>query len=230
MGEIDEQLDLFVQNKCVSTFSISEWLKTNSIKHFQAKNIADHYESLLLKELIEAKDGTCEQLKEAYSFLTPQQLDSYITFLQTIISECELWEATAKQVALNNRAPRVKKPKPATKQVAKLNFLKEDGDLKSIDPTKIVGATQLCAYNTKTRLLSFYVCTNPHGFSVRGSTLLNFDEAESFGKVLRKPSEILPKILDAGKLSLKKTVVSIKTKQKQLTGRINKDTLLIKAL
>ena len=230
IGDLDVILDQFVEKKCVGDFSLYQWLKSKNVKHYQAKDIANHFESTLLKELVEAKDGVCEQLKEAYSFLTPEQLDAYIKFVQSFVADGDLWEKESKQLSSVNRAPRTKKQKSPTKLVEKLNFLKQGESFTSINPTEIIGASQLLVYNIKTRVLSWYVCTNPHGLSVKGSTLLNFDETQSYGKTLRKPDVVIPQIITSAKPTIKKLITNIKAKEKKLTGRINKDTILLKVL
>jgi len=230
LGEIDEKIDQFLVSKCKKTFDVYEWLKTKNIKHTQANNIGKYFSDIVLPELQEAISGECEQLKEGYSFLSKKQLKEYAQFIEQIVSDTARWCDVAKQISLNNRAPRAKKPKPAIKQIAKLNFLREYENLKSIPPTQIVGSTQLWIYNTKYKTLGVYVCNNAHGFSVKGSTILNFDAAESIAKKLRKPEEIIPKVLEAGKVALRKILPGIRAKDKKLTGRINRDTILLKAL
>ena len=230
IGDLDSILDDFVSSKCTTKFSLYDWLKSKNVKHHQAAGIADHFEANLLKELLEAKDGSCEQLKEAYSFLTSNQLDAYITFVQSFVADADRWENESKQLSITSRAPRAKKQKQPAKLVEKLNFLQEDGVIKSIAPTQIIGAAHLLVYNTKTRALGWYVCTNPHGLSVKGSTLVNFDETQSVSKTLRKPDVVIPQVLSAGRTNIKKVFTNIKAKEKQLTGRINKDTILLKVL
>lgn len=229
-AELAVQVDNFFLNEFKSKFDIYEWLKSQEVKHQHAKSIADYYENVIVAEFREAQSGDCAQLAEAYAFINKQQMKTTIQFFEHWISETRRWADVAKQISLNNRAPRAKKPKPAIKQVAKLNFLKEHENLKSINPTQIIGATQLWVYNTKTRTLGVYVCTNAHGFSVKGSTILNFEASESIAKRLRKPEDVLPKVLEAGKVALRKILPNVRAKEKKLTGRINKDTILLKAV
>lgn len=230
IGFVSIEIDKFLQKKCKHTFDVYDWLKTNAVKHQQAKLLGDHFQKTLLSELHEAKNGSCEQLKEAYSFLSKTELKKYVEFVQNLVDETFRWSGVAKQISLNNKTPRVRKTKPAAKQVEKLNFLKEHENLKSIPPSQIVGATQLWVYNVKYRTLGVYVCNNPHGFSVKGSTILNFDVNESISKKLRKPNDVIPKVLDAGKVALRKILPNIRCKENKLTGRINKDTILLKAV
>lgn len=230
LGIIDAEIDNFLSNRCKSSFSLYEWLKTNQIKHIHAKSISEYYQNCVLNELKQARDGMCDQLIEGYSFLSKKDMTAFIKFIETLIDDANLWQGVAKQISQNNRAPRVKKPKPAGKQVEKLQYLKEDGNLKSILPTQIVGATQLWVYNTKYKTLGVYVCNNQHGFMVKGSTILNYDVNESISKTLRKPEDVIPSVLDLGKVALRKVLPSVRTKEKKLTGRINKDTILLRVL
>lgn len=230
LGELSFQWDEFIRSGLSKTFDVYSWLQTNNVKHQHAKSIADYFDKSLLSELQEARDGKCEQLSEAYSFLKKSDMKKAIAFAQSLVDESRKWSDVAKQISLNNRSHRVKKPKPALKQVAKLKYQKESGELKSVPPTQIVGATQLWVYNTKYRTLGVYVCNNAHGFSVKGCTILNFDASESICKKLRKPEDVIPKVLDSGKVALRKILPDIRSKDKKLTGRINADTILLKAL
>jgi hypothetical protein len=230
LGVIDGEVDKFLSNKSKSDFDMYEWLKQNKTKHVHAKGIADYYEKVILAELKEAQSGECEQLTEGYSFLSKKQLNNFVSFVEKLIEDANKWQGIAKQISQNNRVPRAKKPKPALKQVEKLQYMKEYGNLKSVPPTQIVGATQLWIYNTKYKSLGVYVCTNAHGFSVKGCTILNYDVNESTSKTLRKPEEVIPSVLESGKVALRKILPSLRTKEKKLTGRINKDTILLRVV
>lgn len=230
LGLIDAEVDAFLSNKCKSKFSLYELLQLKKVKHIHAKSIAEYYDKVILRELKEAHSGECEQLKEGYSFLSKKELTAFVSFVESLIQDANKWQGVAKQISQNNRVPRAKKPKPALKQVAKLQYMKDYETLKSVPATQIVGATQLWVYNVKYKSLGVYVCTNVHGFSVKGSTILNYDVNESIAKTLRKPEEVLPEVLESGKVALRKILPSLRTKEKKLTGRINKDTILLRVL
>jgi hypothetical protein len=230
LSDLALKIDEFVETRCKSAFNPYEWLKSFNVKHQHAKGIAEYFEKNLLSELRDAESGACEQLVEAYSFLKKAELKKFITFVESIVEESRKWSDVAKQISLNNRAPRAKKPKSPLKQVAKLKYQKDHEGLKSIPPTQICGATQLWVYNTKYRTLGVYICNNAHGFSVKGCSILNYDATESVAKTLRKPEEILPKVFESGKVALKKILPNVRSKEKKLTGRINEDTILLKVV
>jgi len=230
LAESEGWIDEFSLHGFSSKIVPFNWFKENSIKPIQIKSIADHYRHHNLTELRAAFDGTDPQLVEGYSHLTKSELKKTIAFIELIVADAEKWYDISRQISANTRKPRQIKKKPAIKQIARLKYLKESGEFKSIDPTSIVGAEQLWVFNTKTRQLGAYICDNQHGFSVKGCTILNFNVVESVGKKLRKPEEMIPKVLAAGKVALRKIIPGIKAKEKSLTGRINKDTILLKVM
>jgi hypothetical protein len=83
-------------------------------------------------------------------------------------------------------------------------------------------------FNTKTRKLGVYVAQDGVGLIVRGSSIQNYKTAESISKTLRKPNDILPKVLSSGKVALRKLMGEINSKGAELNGRINKDIVLLR--
>ena len=203
------------------------WMLCNNIKGAHTKYIIDFF-SRRQSELEEALKGKDKDLVEGYSNFSKQQLKEYINLLKTICSD-------SLKIAHNSkltRAPRKKKAKPVDKVVSKLNYKKEDNGYKlaSINPTDIVGSSQLWVFNTKTRKLGVYNAEDAGGLSVKGSTLINFKQDTSVQKTLRKPESLLPEVLKAGKISLRKILPGINSVEQELTGRINDDTILLRVI
>ena len=223
---IDYAIDEFFKTK-KSDFSAKSFLISNGISGAVAKRIGEYYKSTL-DELEEAIEGKDEQLVEAYSFLTKAELKRFRDMIQGIIEDC----VNASLAAKANRAPRVKKAKPPAKQVEKLKYLAEFPELglKSVHPTKIVGAQQLWVYNTKNKKLGVYYATGSSGFSVKGSSLLGWDPEVSSQNGLRKPADVIPKVLEGGKLALNKILSSLTTINTKMNGRINAETILLRVL
>ena len=101
----------------------------------------------------------------------------------------------------------------------------------SIDPKKIIGAQELWVFNTKTRKLGKYVASN--GFSseelsIKGASITGFDEKKSIQKTVRKPDVTLKEFQKAGKVALRKFLEDINATDIKLTGRINKEIVLLK--
>jgi len=68
------------------------------------------------------------------------------------------------------------------------------------------------------------------GFSVKGTCVTNYTESKSISKTVRKPDQTLPEVLKAGKIALRNVLTGIATKESLLTGRINKDVVLLRVL
>ena len=85
-------------------------------------------------------------------------------------------------------------------------------------------------YNVKTRKLGCYHAEDAGGFSVKGTSLENFNESKSVHKKLRKPEVSLPELMKAGKVLLRNYMDSIRAVESALTGRLNADTILLRSL
>lgn len=230
LGLIEEKIDQLTLNDWELQVNWQELFSELDVKHLQARNIAEFYKKGLLAELKGVQEGTDEQLVEGYAHLQKKQLKKFVTFVEEIIAEAEKRENIAKSISMEKRKPRQRKAKSPVKQVERLKYMKEHENLKSVLPTTIVGATQLWVYNVKLRRLGVYVCDNVHGFTVKGCTILNYNPAESIAKTLRKPEEVIPQVLELGKVGLRKVLPEIRAKEKKLNGRINKDIILLRAL
>jgi hypothetical protein len=215
-------------------FKVLNLLKGKGAKAAHARIIKSFYISDL-EELTEAVVGKDEQLKEGYSHRTKAQLKKLLAFLQEIDGACTMLMQEAKV----ERKPRAKKAKPVEKIVEKLKYKKSDEPLKlvSINPTDIVGASELWIYNIKTRKIGRYVAANIDpkgmardgtGLSVKGTSIVGFNENASVQKTLRKPQEQLAEFKAAGKVALRKFLDDIKAVDIKLNGRINEETVLLK--
>jgi len=204
-----------------------KWLQHNNVKSQQSSVIADYYRPWL-NELHEVKENTCNQLKEGYSHLKKAELNRFIDFLTGLIDDASTWGANQKTV----RKTRAKKPPSIEKQVAKLKYLTENKDYKvvSVAPASIIGANQLWVFNVKYRKLTLYNAMGPAGFSVKGTTLQGYDPENSESKTLRKPDDVLPRVLSGGKRVLSKVMGEINSKASEPNGRINGDTILLRVV
>jgi hypothetical protein len=206
-------------------FKLLNLLRGKQAKAAHARVIKDFY-NRQHDELVEAGQGKCEQLKEAYSHLSKANMKKITQFYSEILSACDMLMQEAKV----NRAPRKTKAKPVEKIIGKMKFLKQDDKLKlvSINPADIIGAKELWVFNTKTRKLGKYVAAEFQELGVKGTSITGFDEIKSVQKTLRKPEEQLKEFKAAGKVQLRKFLEDIKAVDIKLNGRINEDTILLK--
>jgi hypothetical protein len=170
----------------------------------------------------------------------PQVAEAYgskLTFWKRIysqmITDCDKYVTVNKPATKTKiRKPRKLKVKSPADLVKKLKYMTKDASLNiaSIDPQKIVGATQLWIFNVKYRKLGVYHTNSAKGFSVKGTTILNYDSEKSVCKMLRKPQKQLAEFNQQGKVGLRNFLGNIKAKDSKLNGRINSDTILLRVL
>ena len=224
IGELEEQTDVFFQEGVIQ-FDVKKWSLEKGIKPQIAARIAEHFRPQY-DEITEAQTGKDPDLVEAYKGWRKPVLKILGLFIKKIIDHMDEVEVAGKAI----RKPRKKKIKPPHALVAKMNYCASADTLTSIDPKGIIGASQLWSYNIKTRNLSVYHAVDRDGLSVRGSTIIGFDEAVSVTKKLRKPEVIIPQVLSLAKVPLRSIMKDLTTTEQRATGRINAETILLRVL
>jgi hypothetical protein len=217
---------LWNRKKTDAEFVPYTWMMENGVKPAHAGRIAEYFRARAKSwvSLIEQRKKD-EYVKESYPWPQKDMVDAAAIFL-SFASDAEKLSSNKKAA----RKPRKKKPLSFDKMVKGLKFLQEDSEnkLTSINPVKIIGAQQLWIYNVKTRKLGVYNATDSVGLLVKGSSLDNYKYSESVAKTLRKPKDVLTKVLSGGKIALRKVMSDINSKASELNGRINKDTVLLR--
>ena len=250
--EIDEWLDGFVEDKKgfdPKGFDFQTHFKKKGVTQAHARKLVKFFEGELeefreilrmptagqLSKMSEHDADMWEQLKEGYAHLSKKDVQKYILALETLVEACVFVVDTSKAT----RKPRKSKPRSADKVVEKLKYGKtnEKYKLASVNPTDLVGATELWVFNAKTRKIGKYIASNIDpkglgregtGLSVKGTTIIGYDEKLSIQKTLRKPEEQLKEFKGAGKVALRTFLDDIKTTDTKLNGRCNLDTILLK--
>jgi hypothetical protein len=219
IGDIEELID------SNAVFSLYEWLKGRQIPAAYCPAIISHY-APVLDELLETFEGKDEQLKEAYRHYTKKQLKERIEFFNKLIEDAERYGSVTKKT----RAPRKPRPVSVEKKLKNLKYQKEDNTFKiaSVNPEKIIGAQELWTFNTKYKTLTVFRAIDRGGLQVKGTSIINYDEKNSFTKRTgRKPEEYVKRVLDGGKIVLRKIMDELKS-DAPLAFRINENTILLK--
>ena len=224
--ELESTFDAYYHLGSLGGWTPYDWMIKNEVKPMHASKIAEYFRQRTAAwiEIIE-KRRTDEYLMESYPRPDKIMIGA-AKFLGAIATDAERL-ANNKNAA---RKPRKKKPVSFEKKVKNLKFKKDDTENKlvSIDPVKILGSQQLWIYNVKTRKLGVYVAADQAGLGVKGSSIENYKYSESVSKTLRKPKDVLSRVLDGGKIVLRKVMAEINSKPVELNGRINKDTILLR--
>lgn len=215
IADIDDLIDQFI----VCGYRLGQYDLKEIIQDAKPSHL---YEARRYYKELYDEISSCE---EGYEHLSPEQKDNYIKFLRDLI---EYISAPKSRVIKKPRKSKAKTPEQIVKGI---KYLKKDPEtgVESIEPTKLVGSTSLWVFNTKVRRLSKYVSLPGTTLSLKGTTILNMDETKSVSKTLRKPEVDLPIFATDAKNMIETKFSKIKAKEKVPNGRINKDTLLIRA-
>lgn len=226
-GEIEGLIDDFVASGCKIQIDMNNYVKNKKLSSVVLTKICDIFaiRSSRIADVIESKDP---QIKEGYSNFTKPELRRLKEFIDSIVAATNKGAVESKPV----RKTRKKKEKPAAVLVSKVSYLKEDPEtgLKSVLPEKIIGASQVWVYNAKTRILGVYRAADARGLSIKGTSIQNYKEDVAIAKKLRKPKETLDALAIAGKVKLNQILPNLSTKECNLTGRLNSDTIIVKVV
>ncbi len=218
-GLIESVVDDFISSGMKKiNFDMSEWIIKNNPSAQHLASIRERWFPIMEELLNESGD---EDLAEAYSHLTDKQVEKFIELLLDIV--------TSKKVrkARTVRKPRAKSPDKMVKNVKIASSDPETG-VKSVEPKCIPGSSAALVWNKKYRMLGVYFAEDGKELSVKGSTIINFNEETSFMKKVRKPNEVLPKAVTSTKPQIKKLIDSLSSKSAKMTGRLNSETLILK--
>ena len=222
ISEIEGKVDDFINSNYKIKYEPYNHILEIGCKALHARKLRPFYVDCY-NELVDVYNKDDEYYVESWSHLKPKYHKIMMDFYGTIVDDLDriIKNSTAQ------RKPRKKKTVAVSKLIKNLKYQKEFTDLKlvSINPEKIVGASELWIYNTRYKTLGVYYSVNSvRGLSVKGCTIQHFDEDISIQKTARKPQEVLESL---NKRSLKKQLKNMKTKEQSLTGRINGQTILL---
>jgi len=199
-------------------------IKREETKGVHCKYVKDRLMDTIREIELSFKDS---DFKEAYSIFKKPELKKYLTWMKSLVVECDLKIANVSRI----RKPRKKKVRSA-EDVAKRAQIQEsfsELNLKSMPASSIVGSNNVVLYNTKTKELQILNCFPGQELSIKGTTITNFNSASSIKKKVRKVEII--KTFFSKKMSITKIrelmEKTLRTKSSVPNGRLNKYTMVL---
>jgi hypothetical protein len=225
IGDLEGSIDTFIEED--KEFDLYNYLQANSIPKPYCKDIEEWARKRGI-EFTEVYKTTDDDIKEGYSNISRRKQANLVKMFGAFIVDLERYTQFKKA----NRKPRVAKAKPPAVQVARIKFKKEDTELgiKSVNPSEMVGASQVWVYNVKYKRLAAYRSDSVLGIQVKGSTLQNYDPDMSECRSIRRPEAFLKVLLDASKVKLRKLLSDLTTKGYDVTGRINDECIIVRVI
>lgn len=227
IGELEGQIDELILSNFKTNTSPYGLFHSMNVKQVHTRHIVD-WSRKRRQQFDEALTSTDKDVKEAWSNFTKPNIKKLVAFCDQVIVDCQKLSGEAAKT----RKPRKRKEKSPDQLVAKVKVCEEfkELNLKSIDVKTILGAMQLWVYNTKTRKVGCYHANDAGGFSIKGTTIQNFNETKSIQKKLRKPEVSVPEVLNGGKVMLRNYMDGIRAVESAMNGRLNADTVLLKVV
>ena len=225
IGDLEGAVDAFLKED--KEFDLYNYLQANSIPKPYCKDI-DEWARKRGMEFTDVYKTTDKDTKDGYSNISRRQQANLVKMFGAFIVDLEKYSQFKKA----NRKPRVTKAKPPAVQVARIKYKKEDIELgiKSVNPSEMVGASQVWVYNVKYKRLAAYRSDSVQGIQVKGSTLQNYDPDMSECRSIRRPEAFLKVLLDASKVKLRKLLSDLTTKGYDVTGRINDECIIVRVI
>tara|TARA_R110000744_G_scaffold97936_7_gene189194 strand:- start:2419 stop:3102 length:684 start_codon:yes stop_codon:yes gene_type:complete len=212
---IDEYIDALQSNSNIARKNVKTLITANRVKPREAKKIAEHFQRLL-DEVNSVLDETDEDLLEGWSYLNQTKIKRLHGYLETIVDEFKI------KGTVTRRKKKIS-PQQMVKSVKYLTDHKNFGN--SISPDNIIGAKGVLLFNTKQKKIAYY--ESKRGFTVKGTTLQGVDGGvvKSCG---RKDSKWIGSLIGCHINRMINEINTLSSKEQELTGRINKDTLILR--
>jgi hypothetical protein len=224
IGNLETELDKVFLGE--AEFNLLNHMKSQQMPTAYIDSIrewAKGYLSVYLDLLKGEKD-----MQEGYSNFDRKKQKDLAKMFHSFIEDCDKYALFKKA----NKKPRAVREKTPAQQTKSIKFKTRDDELNitSVSPVDMIGASQVWLYNTKTKKLSRYVTDSTKGMLAKGSSIQNWDPEASKQKTLRKPAEQIKELLESGKVKLRTFLDTVKTKEQDVNGRLNTDTIILKVV
>lgn len=203
MGEVDGAIDDMLADK---PFDLDKFFELHNVPASGRKDVIT-----LLKKYIKEFEAiqTDPELKEG--FHRPVRLNRVIKALKKMVETVPVRKP---------RTVRVKNSRPP--KLDKVKYLDKYKDIQSLTPAKIVGARKAWLFNTKYNEVIVFMAGAE--LSIKGTSVIGFDEKASFKMKLRNPDEVLPQLLKKDD----KVLAELKTKRNPTNGRMSDSMIILR--
>jgi hypothetical protein len=233
VSDVDDEIEKLIDGE--DTRSIAQILMPYRLTDKNYLDCVQKIEPMLAEfaELVEVRrlpksqlTDSQEQLLECYSHLTTMKsVKDIVKLLEAYIGDLKK-SYVSKQVA----KVRKKKPKDKSKLVQNLKFLVSDSalDVTSVEPINLLNCSEVWTFDTKTRKISKYFNPVSGSITVKGASLVGFDENFSNSRLLRKPETQVKEFSELKKNDLTKWYSAVKSKSGPVRARLTPTTLILK--
>lgn len=214
----------------VDQFYLSDYSKPSSdVYSYLSQSGASKSDASRVKQYYTPLLEEVSTFDEGYGRLGKRKRKNYITFLQSIIDDCNQFVKNNK-ISRKSRKPRKVKAKSADQISSKAKFKARDDDLKlvSVNPADVVGSQVAWLYNSKWKRLTLLAAPSGQTLSIKRTTIVDFDPKQSYAKRIRKPEVTVSALAAMGKVAAIKAFDAIKATKQPAKGRLSDETMIIR--
>lgn len=135
-----------------------------------------------------------------------------------------------KREAMSRALKGVKKAEKAVATTFKYKDNDNDTGLVSTNPSNIIGAQVAVLYNVKYRLLTVLYANDLNGLSVKGTSVVNYDEATSKTKRAGRSIETIKAMKTMNKTAIKKAFDGIDSQVIELKARGSEEVIVVRVI
>lgn len=189
--------------------------------------LSEFSELVAIRRLPKSKlDDSQLQLLESYEHLSGLKIvKDIVKLLESYINDLK-----KSYVSKQSAKVRKKKPKDKAKLIRNLKYLKEDTNLGivSVDPINLLNCSEVWVFDTSTRKLSRYFSPVSGGITVKGASLVGYNDTMSSSRLLRKPEVQIKEFMDSKKNDLTKWYSAVKSKSGPVRARLTINSVILK--
>ena len=231
LSDVNDEIENLINGE--DTKNMGQILMPYKMSDKQYAECADKLQPLLAEyaEVLELRRTNRKTLTEEQIEFMDSFKFSGITIIKKIVQLIEGYIDDLKKSYVSKQVAKVrkKKPKDKTKLVRGIKYLAEDAKFgKSVDPVNLLNCSEVWTFDIKTRKLSKYYSPIGGGITVKGASLVGYEESMSSCKLLRKPEDQIPAFQALKKNDLTKWYSSVKSKNANVRPRLTATTLILK--
>ena len=221
LGDLEEILDTH------EDFDAATWMADNKVSPEHGRKIADYFRPRAV-ELFEARRVNADpDLAEAYAFLSKKEALKRMLILDKLITAAEGIERVKKPRV--PRKPRAKRPVTLEKKLklVKIQPNSAEFEMNSVDPSKIIGASEVVLFNTKQNVITVL----RGSLDINRTAIIGYDETRSVSKKIgRNAKQKLHDLIKSGTKRVEKIINDIDNNPIDIKDRLNENVMVVKVI
>lgn len=219
--------EVWTGQKAVRDIKWFEVFASLDMKPGHARRLVERFKEEAAKYAENPKDYTKETLKTQVPYWT-----GLLEAASTWAAEKQVKPKTEAQLKKESVRRALTSAKKETKAVSGLKFKQSDDDTGVIsqNPAGIIGAQIVVLYNTKYNLLTTLYAKGAAGLSIKGTSIINYDEELSKTKRAGRAAATVKAMSGQSKTQLKKSFDAVKGTPAEAKNRTSEEVVIVRII